>query len=47
MQAIGNPKAVVPFTLVIDRNGRVVGSKLGAMNKAEIEAAATQLLKGN
>ncbi len=44
MQAIGNPKAVVPFTLIIDRNGRVVGSKLGAMNKNEIEAAARQLL---
>ena len=44
MQAIGNPKAVVPFTLVIDRNGLVVGSKLGAMNKSEIEAAARQIL---
>ncbi len=44
MQAIGNPKAVVPFTLVIDRKGNVVGSKLGAMNHAEIDAAARQLL---
>lgn len=44
MQATGNPKAVVPFTLVIDRHGNVVGSKLGAMNQAEIEAAASQLL---
>jgi thiol-disulfide isomerase/thioredoxin len=44
MQAIGNPKAVVPFTLAIDRNGKVVGSKLGAMNKSEIEAAARQVL---
>ena len=47
MQASGNPKAVVPFTLVIDRNGQVIGSKLGAMNKAEIEAAARQLLRRN
>jgi thiol-disulfide isomerase/thioredoxin len=47
MQAAGNPKAVVPFTLVIDRKGNVVGSKLGAMNHAEIEAAAEKLLKGN
>lgn len=46
MQASGNPKAVVPFTLVIDRKGVVVGSKLGAMNHAEIEAAARQLLEG-
>ena len=44
MQAIGNPKAVVPFTLVIDRHGNIVSSKLGAMNHAEIEAAASQLL---
>lgn len=44
MQASGNPKAVVPFTLVIDRKGVVIGSKLGAMNHAEIEAAASQLL---
>ena len=45
MQASGNAKAVVPFTLVIDRQGRVIGSKLGAMDHAEIEAAANQLLK--
>lgn len=44
MQATGNAKAVVPFTLVIDRQGKVIGSKLGAMNHAEIEAAASQLL---
>ncbi|MBM3390860.1 MAG: TlpA family protein disulfide reductase [Betaproteobacteria bacterium] len=44
MQASGNPKAVVPFTLVIDRKGNVIGSKLGAMNHEEIEAAAKQLL---
>lgn len=46
MQASGNPKAVVPFTLFIDRKGNVVGSKLGAMNHAEIEAAARRLLGG-
>ena len=44
MQALGNARAVVPFTLVIDRKGNVVGSKLGAMNRVEIEAAARQLL---
>ncbi len=47
MQATGNPKAVVPFTLVIDRKGSVIGSKLGAMSREEIEAAAEKLLKGN
>ena len=44
MQALGNARAVVPFTLVIDRKGNVVGSKLGAMTRVEIEAAARQLL---
>lgn len=44
MQALGNTRAVVPFTLVIDRRGRIVGSKLGAMNQEEIEAAVRQLL---
>ena len=44
MQALGNARAVVPFTLVIDRKGEVIGSKLGAMNHAEIEAAASRLL---
>lgn len=38
------PKAVVPFTLVIDRQGNIIGSKLGAMNHEEIEAAAKRLL---
>lgn len=45
MQASGNPKAVVPFTLVIDRKGNVIGSKLGAMNHEEIDDAAAKLLK--
>ena len=44
MQALGNARAVVPFTLVIDRKGEVIGSKLGAMNHTEIEAAASRLL---
>ena len=43
MQSVGNPKAVLPFTLVIDRAGNVVGSKLGALKKAEIETYAKQL----
>lgn len=44
MQALGNARAVVPFTLLIDRKGEVIGSKLGAMTHAEIEAAASRLL---
>lgn len=39
MQALGNSRAGLPFTLVIDRHGRVVAKKLGPMKKADMEAA--------
>ena len=44
MQASGNPKSGLPFTLVIDRQGKIVSQKLGAMSKAEMEAAIKQIL---
>ena len=44
MQATGNPKSGLPFTLVIDRQGKVIVKKLGAMSKADIEAAIKQVL---
>lgn len=39
MQAMGNKRAGLPFTVVVDRQGRVVASKLGPMKAPEIEAA--------
>jgi thiol-disulfide isomerase/thioredoxin len=39
MSAFGNDKSALPFTVVIDRNGRVVARKLGAMSKNEMDAA--------
>lgn len=42
MQALGNTRAGLPFTLVIDRQGRLVARKLGPMNAAEVEAAFRQ-----
>jgi hypothetical protein len=33
MQALGNTRAGLPFTVAIDRRGEIVGSKLGAMNR--------------
>ena len=45
MQALGNPKAGLPYTIVINRQGEIVASKLGAMKKAEIEAAGETALK--
>jgi thiol-disulfide isomerase/thioredoxin len=45
MQALGNTKGGLPFTLVIDRNGQVVQKKLGVMKKADLDATAELLLK--
>lgn len=43
MKALGNDKAGLPFTVVIDRNGKMVTKKLGAMSKAEMETAIKQV----
>lgn len=45
MQALGNGKAGLPYTVVINRKGEVVASKLGAMNRAELEVASETALK--
>ena len=45
MQALGNSKAGLPFTVVIDRNGQMVSKKMGVMKKADLDAAADSLLK--
>ena len=45
MQAMANTKAGLPFTLFIDRNGQVIQKKLGLIKKADLDAAAVQLLK--
>jgi peroxiredoxin len=45
MQALGNARSGLPYTLVIDRQGRAVASRLGPMKTADIEAAFQQALK--
>ncbi len=45
MKALGNTRAGLPFTLAIDREGRVVMQKLGQISRSELEAAATAALK--
>ena len=45
LQALGNGKAGLPYTVVINRKGEVVASKLGAMSKADLEAASEAALK--
>jgi thiol-disulfide isomerase/thioredoxin len=45
MRALGNGRAAVPFTLAIDRNGRVVMHRLGQASRAELDKAAAAVLK--
>jgi thiol-disulfide isomerase/thioredoxin len=45
MQALGNTKAGLPYTVVLNRRGEIVASKLGAMTKAELEAAGKSALE--
>ncbi|MEW6294548.1 MAG: TlpA disulfide reductase family protein [Pseudomonadota bacterium] len=45
MRALGNGRAAVPFTLAIDRNGRVVMHRLGQASRAELAAAVRAALK--
>ncbi|MBL8416827.1 MAG: TlpA family protein disulfide reductase, partial [Dechloromonas sp.] len=45
MKALGNTKAGLPFTVFIDGNGQVIQIKLGLLKKADLDAAAVQLLK--
>lgn len=45
MQALGNTKGGLPYTLFIDRNGQVVGKKLGLVRPADLDEATPLLLK--
>ncbi|MBU1237894.1 MAG: TlpA family protein disulfide reductase [Gammaproteobacteria bacterium] len=39
MAALGNNQGGLPFTVVIDRRGELVGRKLGRMSRSEMDAA--------
>lgn len=43
LHALGNPKGGLPYTLVIDADGRVVAKKLGLISRAELDAAVAAL----
>lgn len=45
MQTLGNQRAGLPFTLVINRQGEIVTRKLGVMKAEDIEAAASALMR--
>lgn len=44
MQALGNGKGGLPFTIAIDRQGRMVSKRLGIMHQADLDAAAEAAL---
>lgn len=44
MKALGNPGGALPFTVLLDRQGRLVQQKLGAYSQDELKAAVRRLL---
>lgn len=45
MQALGNKKAVLPFTVVLNRHGAIVSTHLGAMTREKLDDAVQLALK--
>ena len=44
IRKLGNASGGLPYTVFLDREGRVTGSKLGAFQRPELEAQLTKLL---
>jgi thiol-disulfide isomerase/thioredoxin len=45
MRALGNNQAGLPFTVVLNKQGKVVASRIGAMTRAQLDAAVELALK--
>lgn len=45
MKALGNTQAGLPFTVYIGRDGKPLGSKMGVVRRADLEASAERLLQ--
>ena len=45
MQALGNTKAGLPYTLFIDRHGNVIQRKMGVVRKPDFDSIQDTLLK--
>lgn len=45
MQTLGNTKSVLPYTLILDGSGHIVGSHIGAMTRERLDAAVQLALK--
>ena len=46
-KTLGNDLAALPFTVVVDRSGRVVETQLGPFKQARLDAVLTRLLEGS
>ena len=44
MRSLGNSKAGLPFTVVLNKQGAVVASRMGAMTRAQLDAAVERAL---
>jgi len=45
MQALGNSKGGLPYTLFIDRDGKVIQNKMGLIKATDLDAVQAALLK--
>lgn len=45
MRKLGNPAGGLPFTVLLDRRGRLAGRKLGAYSEPELQSALAELLR--
>ena len=45
MRLLGNSKAGLPFTVVLNKQGEVVASRMGAMTRAQLELAVERALR--
>ncbi len=43
-EAAGNRQGALPFTVVIDRNGKIIGTKLGRLSQEKLESMFKPLL---
>jgi hypothetical protein len=45
MQALGNTRAGLPYTLIIDRRGRVLQTRLGPMTRPDMSVGFAAAVK--
>jgi hypothetical protein len=43
-EAAGNRQGALPFTVIIDRSGKITGTKLGSLSQSKLESMVKPLL---